>query len=98
MRKYTLASVEERKTVDLKDYQDIIISSVHKVMPKATVHVESDCYYVSPTPSQGEAVRIGRLICKTKLSKYCVQVPKLFFSVEVEDDERKEQQRNGGHF
>ena len=58
MRKYTLASKGARGTVDLRAYRDVIESAVHKVMPKAMVLVGQDCYYVSPTPKQGAAVRI----------------------------------------
>lgn len=106
MRKYTLASSTARANTDLRDYADIIEEAVHEVMPKADVRVEKDCYFVSPTPSQGAAIRIGRQICKSALSGYCIHIPKLFSSIEVNDQPKKEERKNepkrkqlhGGHY
>ena len=101
MRKYTLASKDAKDTVDLRDYRQIIEDAVHGVLPNATVQVTEEYYTVSPTPEQGAAIRIGREICKSKLKKYCVQIPKLFSSIEIEEvrpdgtEERKT--RSGGH-
>ena len=65
VKRYTLASGDARRNVDLRDYKDIIVEAVATVMTEkdVTVVVEKDCYYLSPSPSQGEAVKIGRL-CK----------------------------------
>ena len=100
MRRYTLASPDARGVVDLRDFQEVIEAAVHEIVPSAQVVVEKDCYYVSPTPSKGDAIRIGRQICKSALNQYCVQIPKLFSSIEIEeeDDDGKEQKYNGGHF
>ena len=104
MRKYTLASKDAKTTVDLRDYRQVIEDAVHEVLPAAKVQVESDYYTVSPTPKQGNAVRIGRATCKSKLKKHCVQIPKLFSSAEVDEvkeetnDRESEQQYHGGHF
>ena len=99
MRKYTLASPESRLTVDLRDYQEIIESAVQEIMPAAKVIVESDCYYVSPSPKRGDAVKIGRAICKSNLNRHCIQLPKLFTSIPVKEDKHEEQQPKhlGGH-
>lgn len=99
MRKYTLASPESRLTVDLRDYQEIIESAVHEIMPAAKVIVEKDCYYVSPAPERGDAVKIGRLICKSDLNRHCVQIPKLFTSIPIEEGKHEKQQSKhpGGH-
>lgn len=101
MKKYTLASSAARKAVNLQDYEDVIINSVTDVMGSRVdrVVVEPDCYYVSPTPSKGDAIRIGRLICKSALGKHCVQTPKLFLSVEMEEEnnDNSEQKQYGGH-
>lgn len=88
MKKYTLASSIARKDVDLRDYEDVIVKSVTDVMGSRVdkIVVEKDCYYVSPTPTKGDAIRIGRSICKSGLCRYCVQIPKLFLSVEVEEE------------
>ena len=99
MRKYTLASPESRLTVDLRHYQEIIESAVQEIMPAAKVIVESDCYYVSPSPKRGDAVKIGRAICKSNLNRHCIQLPKLFTSIPVKEDKHEEQQPKhpGGH-
>ena len=102
MRKYTLASPNARVFVDLREYSDVIVAAVVDVMgDDAEVMVRKDCYYVSPTPDRGDAIRIGRLICKSDLGRHCVQIPKLFSSIEVEEepnDEAEQQKRDGGHF
>ena len=88
MRKYTLANQRAKATVDLTEYSEIIANAVMDVMndvDDVTVLVEKDCYYVSPTPSKGAAIRIGRLICKSALSTYCIYMPKLFSSIEMEE-------------
>lgn len=94
MRRYTLASLDARQTVDLRNYADTIKDAVHKYMPEADVQVEQDCYYVSPTPEQGTAVQIGRQICKSALNRHCVKVPKLFSSVEMELKEEKNDRKS----
>ncbi len=102
MRKYTLASLDARNAVDLRNYEETIMEAVHSIMPKAIVRVEKDCYYVSPTPEKGNAIKIGRLICKSTLGKHCIHIPKLFSSTEADDREEKshdrKQQQTGGHF
>ena len=100
MRRYTLASPDARSVVDLRDFQEVIEAAVHEIIPSAQVAVEQDCYYVSPTPGKGDAIKIGRLICKSSLNRFCVQIPKLFSSVEIEEEknDREEQKCHGGHF
>lgn len=100
MRKYTLASASDRSSVNLRDYEIVITEAVHAVMPAAIVRVEQDCYYVSPTPSQGDAIKIGRQICQSNLKHFCIQIPKLFSSIEMEEvasNGRNEKKRLGGH-
>ena len=102
MRRYTLASKGAKTGVDLRDYRQVIEDAVHEVLPHAEVKVEADCYYVEPTPKQGDAVKIGRAICKSKLRKHCIQISKLFSSVEVELEEvrpdgKTKAVRHGGH-
>ena len=99
MRKYTLASPESRSTVDLRYYRAINESAVQEIMPAAKVIVESDCYYVSPSPKRGDAVKIGRAICKSNLNRHCIQLPKLFTSIPVKEGKHEEQQPKhpGGH-
>lgn len=103
VRKYMLASLSEREDVDLRDYDDVIIDAVHKFMPEATVRVETNCYYVDPTPSRGTAVKIGRKICQSELKQYCITIFKLFSSIEIEGGrqngtkESRKSQHTGGH-
>lgn len=85
MRKYTLASLADRPNVDLRDYEAVITEAVHTILPKAGVTVKKDCYYISGTLQHGDAIKIGRLICQSELKRYCVQVPKLFSSIELEE-------------
>jgi hypothetical protein len=68
-------------------------------MPKASVIVEKVGYYVNPDPAKGDAIRIGRAICKSDLAQYCVQIPKLFNSIPIKEDKHDErkQQLSGGH-
>mgnify|MGYP007057712070 FL=1 len=99
MRKYTLASSVAKSKIDLTAYTEVITEAIHEVIPQASVTVEKDCYYVSPAPSKGDAIRIGRAICKSALAQYCVQVPKLFNSIPIKEDkhEERKQQLPGGH-
>ena len=80
MRIYHLSSSAARRTVDLRNYESVICEAVTTVMSgkSVIVVVNKDSYTVSPTPTKSEAIKIGRLICKSALSQYCIQIPKLF--------------------
>ena len=105
MRRYALASPEHKQQVDLRDYEDVIVNAVKDVMrgiSGVSVVVYEHYYEVSPSPSRGDAIAIGRAICKSGLNKYCVQIPKLFSSVEVLQNvevknDREKKDRMGGH-
>ena len=101
MRKYTLADIGNKGTVDLRDYELIITEAVHAVMPDALVSVQQDCYYVTPTPKPGDARKIGRQICKSALSRFCTSIPKLFTSIEITkeatNEKAKQSKHPGGH-
>ena len=105
MRRYALASLEHKQNVDLRDYEDVIVAAVMTAMKDVevvSVVVHERYYEVSPSPSRGAAIAIGRAICKSGLGKCCVQIPKLFSSVEVcvdkeEENDRKKTDRMGGH-
>ena len=86
MRKYYLASALDRDDVDLQNYRQEIADAVHKYMPQAKVDVYEKYYTVHPTPARGDAIRIGRILSdKDVLGRYCVKIPKLFCSEEVEE-------------
>ena len=105
MRRYVLASLEHRQDVDLRDYEDVIVSAVMEAMKNVddvSVEIGKNYYSVSPSPGRGAAIAIGRAICKSGLGKCCVQIPKLFSSVEVcvdeeEKNDREKKDRVGGH-
>lgn len=105
MRRYTLASPEHKQNVDLRDYEDVIVAAVMAAMKdveNVSVVVEARFYEVTPSPSRGQAIAVGRAICKSGLGKCCVQIPKLFSSSEVSVDKeekngRKKKNRMGGH-
>ena len=93
MRRYVLASKDARPTVDLREYRSVIENAVHQIMPNAVVEVSERAYTVSPSPRHGDAVKIGRIICKSGLGTQCVYIPKLFSSIEVQPSKKEE--RNG---
>ena len=102
MRKYYLASSGDRSDVDLRTYQNEIIDAVHRYMPGAQVEVTEHYYTVHPTPDQGSAIKIGRLLSsKDVMGTYCVKIPKLFCSEEVECGKAvkngREKKCTGGH-
>ena len=105
MRRYSLASPEHKQNVDLRDYEDVIVAAVIAAMKDVedvSVVVQERYYEVSPSPGRGAAIAIGRAICKSGLGRCCVQIPKLFSSVEVstekeEKNDRKTKDRMGGH-
>lgn len=100
MRKYSLADGKKRDVVDLRDYEDIIVAAVHEFAPDNTVVVSKNYYTVKYPLTQGQAVKIGRKICESELSRHCIKLSKLFNSTLVKegvDDNRKEQKRSGGH-
>ena len=104
MKRYTLTSSDARTTVDLREYTDVITNAVTSVMDGKDVDVVvyKDCYTVSPIPNQGEAIRIGRMICKSKLSRYCIQISKLFTGEKIEPKEESNESiinhGMGGHY
>ena len=100
MRKYTLANSACRGVVDLRDYEDIIVSAVQEFAPGTTVTVTKDYYTVNEPLTQSQAVRIGRRICESSLSQHCIKLSKLFNSTLVKektDDNRRKQKQAGGH-
>ena len=106
MRRYCLASLQHKENVHLRDYEDVIVNAVMAAMKDVedvSVLVYEKYYEVSPSPSRGAAIAIGRTICKSGLGKCCVQIPKLFSSVEVltcKEEKNEERKTNclGGHF
>ena len=97
MRKYSLANGSMRGVVDLRDYSDVITAAVQEFAPGSTVVVCQDYYTVLEPLTQSQAVKIGRRICESNLSQYCIKLSKLFNSKEVTNEKAKQSQRPGGH-
>ena len=97
VRKYALANGSMRGVVDLRDYSDVIIAAVQEFAPGSTVVVCQDYYTVLEPLTQSQAVKIGRRICESNLSQYCIKLSKLFNSKEV-TNETIQSQRPGGHY
>lgn len=90
MRKYSLANGSMRGSVDLRDYSDVITAAVQEFAPGSTVVVCKDCYTVLEPLTQSQAVKIGRRICESDLSQYCIKLSKLFNSKEVTNEESEQ--------
>ena len=100
MRKYMLADGSKRAVVDLRDYEDIIRAAIEEFAPGTTVTVNKDHYLVGEQLSQSQAVKIGRKICESTLSRHCIKLSKLFNSKLVKEktnDNKEEPKRPGGH-
>ena len=100
MRKYTLADGRKRGSVDLRDYEDVIVAAVAEFAPGIKVSVQRDCYIINGQLTQSQAVKIGRRICESSLSQHCIKLSKLFNSKVVKEnvnDNREKQKRPGGH-
>ena len=97
MRKYTLADGKKRNQVDLRDYEEVIKTAVEEFAPGVAIVVNKDHYLVTEQLTQSQAVKIGRRICESDLSRYCIKLSKLFNSKEVSNDNRNKQKQNGGH-
>ena len=102
VKKYTLANIEERDKVDLRNYKDVIVAAVQEFAPGSTVTVTKNYYIVNEQLTHSQSVRIGRRICESELGHYCIsiQLSKLFNSKiiqEVKDENRNKQKQTGGH-
>ena len=102
MRRYSLASPDARSNIDLQFFSNFIEETVHEFMPDALVNVYRDYYTVSPSPSKGDAIRIGRRLSKNQsLGQYCIKISKLFNGESVVTEKEVlygNQKYNGGHF
>ncbi len=99
MRKYTLADGKKRASVDLRDYEDIIVAAVHEFAEGNTVVVTQHYYTVKEPLTQSQAVKIGRKICESSLSQHCIKLSKLFNStlVKEKDNDGTKQKQTGEH-
>ena len=88
MRIYRLANFQKRKEIDLRDYEDLIISIITKVLPDADVVVGIEEYTIMSDITKGQAIKIGRALAHSKLGDFCISRPILFVGEEIniEDD------------
>lgn len=84
MKKYYLASPEERSIADLRLYEETIVQAVKSVIPNAKVKV-CEKYYTVDHITRGQAVAIGRILARTELWEYHMDAPKLFIGEKMEE-------------
>ena len=95
-RKFELASVKARAYVALRDYEDLILATVEKIIPNATVVVKRDCYIVDRL-TEGQSRKLGRALSKTKLIEHRQMVCRLFTGSEATESERIERNEKRKH-
>lgn len=88
MRRYSFASGDARRSIDMRRYENLIKKAVHEVIPKANVVVLHDCYVVDKI-TKGESIRIGRILAATVMGQNCITISKLFCGEETDDGEIK---------
>ncbi len=84
MKRYRFASTAAAKSIDLREFEDVILDAAKEVIPNRRIKVYKS-YYTVEYISRGEAIALGRLLAKTKLWKYHVDAPKLFVGEEMEE-------------
>lgn len=94
MRKYSFAATDHRNTINLTDYRDLIIETIHNICPNIEVRVEEDGYYLPEDVPRGDKIKIGRALAQTKLGTYCVNRPLLFIGKNVEEQKNNKKHRN----
>ena len=78
MRIYRLADVQMRKEIDLRDYENLIVSIITSVVPDADVVVGVSEYTIMTDISKGQAIKIGRALAHSReLGFYSVNVHSL---------------------
>ena len=87
MRIYRLANVQKRKEIDLRDYEDLIISIITKVIPDADVVVGIEEYTIMSDITKGQAIKIGRALAHSKLGVFCISRPILFVGEQLNIEE-----------
>ena len=92
-----LADKSLRKTIDLRDYEDIIIDTINEVVPNKNPIVQSD-HFSTDVLSHSQAVKLGFALAeKPEIAKLgiLVSIFRLFNGHIVEDEEdKKEKQSN----
>ena len=93
-----LADKSLRKTIDLRDYEDIIIDTINEVVPNKNPIVQSD-HFSTDVLSHSQAVKLGFALAeKPEIAKLgiLVSIFRLFNGRIVEEKEgQKEKHSNG---
>lgn len=92
-----LADKNLRKTIDLRNYEDIIIDTINEVAPNKNPIVQSD-HFSTDVLTHSEAIRLGFALAeKPEIAKLgiLVSIFRLFNGRIVEDE--KEKKRNGSN-
>lgn len=95
MRKYSLASTKYKKAVNLKKYENKIVSTIHEVCPDLKVEVQKDGYLLPDNVSHGDKIKIGMALARTDLSKYCLDRPILFRGKNIDKHNNSEKNKIG---
>jgi len=80
MKKFYLADVNFRKSVDLTLYADNIIRAISKVKPEAEVTVTANYFSTVPELSKIESIKVSKLLRRGVLKQYTMYRPCLFNS------------------
>lgn len=87
MRIYRLANVQKRQEIDLRDYEEIIISIITEIVPDADVVVGVTDYTIMTDITKGQAIKIGRALAHSSLGTFSISRPILFVGEQLNIDE-----------
>ena len=89
MKKYVLASEEARKTVDLRNYEEMITDVIFDVIDEddLVVITRKDCYILDrdQQTTEDEETSIEKTLLNSELSQYCTEDGTLFTFI-VDDE------------
>lgn len=84
VRTYRLLNPEFRKSIDLRQYEGLIVDAVTSIIPGVKVDVNESSYTVYGI-NRGEAIRIGRILSHSfgyaamfRLSLFCSSCEPMF--------------------
>ena len=84
-----------RETVDLRNYEDLIIDTINEIAPGKNPVVEKD-HFSTDVLTHSEAVKIGFALAETDIAKLgiVVSIFRLFNGHIVKDKEEKKEKHN----
>ncbi len=75
IKEYCLVKPSARNSINLENYQKIIIKAYTMVNPNLEVRVQCKSYKVLGDLTRGQAIKAGRIIAKSSLGRYAVKYP-----------------------